>query len=192
MPQQAPAAKGIKRVLVANRGEIAVRVIRACKALGIESVLAVSEADRGSLGASMADRAVCIGPAHPRESYLNVGAIVTAALGTGSDAIHPGYGFLAEQPRLARACKDNGIIFIGPSAELIEQMGNKIAARSIAERLGVPVVPGSEQVASAEMALDVAAGIGYPILLKAAAGGGGRGMRIVHAGSELAAAFKSW
>ncbi len=191
MPQQAPAAKGIKRVLVANRGEIAVRVIRACKALGIESVLAVSEADRGSLGASMADRAVCIGPAHPRESYLNVGAIVTAALGTGSDAIHPGYGFLAEQPRLARACKDNGIIFIGPSAELIEQMGNKIAARSIAERLGVPVVPGSEQVASAEMALDVAAGIGYPILLKAAAGGGGRGMRIVHAGSELAAAFEA-
>lgn len=191
MVQKAEISKGIARVLVANRGEIAVRVIRACEDLGIESVLAVSEADRDSLGAKLAHRAVCIGSSHPSESYLNVGAIITAALGTGADAIHPGYGFLAEQPRLARACKENGIIFIGPRAELIEQMGNKIAAREIVEKLGVPVVPGSEKVTDVQMALEAATTIGFPILLKAASGGGGRGMRIVNAGIELQAAFEA-
>lgn len=191
MTQNVSASKGISRVLVANRGEIAVRVIRACKALGVESVLAVSEADRDSLGARMADRSVCIGPAHPSGSYLNIGAIVTAALGTRSDAIHPGYGFLAEQPRLAQACKEHGVIFIGPKAELIQQMGNKIAAREIAQKLGVPVVPGSEKVTNVQTAVETATMLGFPILLKAAAGGGGRGMRIVHAGPELQPAFEA-
>lgn len=185
------SARRIARVLVANRGEIAVRVIRACRALGVESVVAVSQADRDSMAARMADRAVCIGPAHPQESYLNVGAVVTAALGTAADAIHPGYGFLAEQPRLAKACQDSGIIFIGPRPEIIQQMGNKIEARAIARKLGVPVVPGSEKVTSLQGAQDAAAAVGYPVLLKAAAGGGGRGMRIVDAAGEMQRAFES-
>lgn len=191
MEEIAPVPKGIKRVFVANRGEIAVRIIKACHALGIEAVLAVSEADRDSLGAKLADRAVCIGPAHPSASYLSVGAIVTAAIGTHCDAIHPGYGFLAEQPRLAHACKEHGVIFIGPKAELIERMGNKIAAREIAEQFGVPVVPGSEKVTDVQAAIEIATSLGFPILLKAASGGGGRGMRIVHAGNELQAAFEA-
>lgn len=184
-------ARSIARVLVANRGEIAVRVIRACRALGVESVVAVSQADRDSMAVKKADRAVCIGPAHPQESYLNIGAVVTAALGTGADAIHPGYGFLAEQPRLAKACQDNGIIFIGPRPEIIQQMGNKIEARAIARKLGVPVVPGSEKVLSLHEAQDAAAAVGYPVLLKAAAGGGGRGMRIVDTADEMQRAFDS-
>jgi len=183
--------RGVARVLVANRGEIAVRVIRACRALGVESVVAVSQADRDSMAVRMADRAVCIGPAHPRESYLNIGAVVTAALGTGADAIHPGYGFLAEQPQLAKACQDNGIIFIGPRSETIQQMGNKIEARAIARKLGVPVVPGSEKVMNLHEAQDAAAAVGYPVLLKAAAGGGGRGMRIVDTADEMQRAFES-
>ena len=180
----------ISRVLVANRGEIAVRVIRACQALGLESVVAVSTADRDSLAAKLADRTVCIGPARALDSYLNVGAIITAALGTGSDAIHTGYGFLAEQPRLAKACHENNVVFIGPRAELIEKMGNKIVARQIAAKLGVPVVPGSEKVTSVQDAIETSLTIGFPLLLKAAAGGGGRGMRIVNHVSELAAAFE--
>ncbi|TAK81903.1 MAG: acetyl-CoA carboxylase biotin carboxylase subunit [Betaproteobacteria bacterium] len=181
----------ISRVLVANRGEIAVRVIRACRSLGLESVAAVSEADTDSLAAKLADRAVCIGPARPADSYLNVSAIVAAARGAGANALHPGYGFLAEQPRLAQACGENGIVFIGPSAQLIEQMGNKILARQLAAKFGVPVVPGSEKVDSVEEALRAGETIGFPLLLKAAAGGGGRGMRVVNEMSELKGAFQA-
>ncbi|MGD0023009.1 MAG: acetyl-CoA carboxylase biotin carboxylase subunit [Xanthobacteraceae bacterium] len=182
--------KKITRVLIANRGEIAVRIIKACKALGIESVVTVSDADRDTLAAKMADRAVCIGPARALDSYLNVGAVVSAASGTGADAIHPGYGFLAEKPELARACKDNGVIFIGPPAELIEQMGNKIEARKIAAKLGVPVVPGSEKISSIAECVEAGRAIGFPLLLKAAAGGGGRGMRIVNSESDVRSAFE--
>ena len=182
--------KKITRVLIANRGEIAVRIIKACKALGIESVVAVSDADRDTLAAKMADRAVCIGPARALDSYLNVGAVVSAACGTGADAIHPGYGFLAEKPELARACQDNGVIFIGPPAELIEQMGNKIAARKIAAKLGVPVVPGSEKISSIAECVEAGRAIGFPMLLKAAAGGGGRGMRIINSESDVRSAFE--
>jgi acetyl-CoA carboxylase biotin carboxylase subunit len=171
--------KGISRVLIANRSEIAVRIIRACRDLGIESVVAVSEADRESLPARMADRAVCIGPPRATESYLRVGTIIEAALGTGADAIHPGYGFLAEQTDLPEACTRHGILFIGPSAENIRKMGDKIQARKTARGLGVPVIPGSERVLDSASAMKVAEEVGYPILLKAAAGGGGKGMKIV-------------
>ena len=130
--------KKISRVLIANRGEIAVRIIRACKGLGVESVAAVSEADKNSLPARMADRAVCIGPPRPLDSYLKIDTLVTACLGTGSDAIHPGYGFLAEQPELVEACEKYDIRFIGPTADNIQEMGNKLWARKAVENCGVP------------------------------------------------------
>jgi acetyl-CoA carboxylase biotin carboxylase subunit len=176
---------GISRVLVANRGEIALRVIKACRALGIESVLAVSEADRESLPSKMSDRVVCIGPARATESYLKVEAIVAAALGTDSDAVHPGYGFLAERPELAEACARERIKFIGPSPESIRRMGNKLLARELARGYGIPVIPGSERVGDFKAAERAAKGIGFPLLLKAAAGGGGRGIKIVRESGEL-------
>jgi acetyl-CoA carboxylase biotin carboxylase subunit len=169
----------INRVLIANRGEIAVRIIRACQALGIESVLATSQADRDSLPARLADRAVCIGPPGAAESYLQVAALVTAATGTGCDALHPGYGFLAESAELAEACATAGITFIGPKPEQIRQMGNKLQARALARQFGVPTLPGSEKVHSHQEALAVARRIGLPLMMKAAAGGGGRGMKVV-------------
>ena len=169
----------VSRVLIANRGEIAVRVIRACQGLGIETVLAASDADRDSLPARLADRTVCIGPASASESYLNYKAIVTAALGTGADAVHPGYGFLSESPLLAEACAAEGVAFIGPPAEQIRMMGNKLRARALARECGVPVLPGSEKSASYDEAAAVAERIGLPVMMKAAAGGGGRGMKIV-------------
>lgn len=181
--------KNISRVLIANRGEIAVRIIKACKELGIESVVVVSEADRQGLPAKLADRAVCIGPPHPRESYLKTEAIISAALGTKSDAIHPGYGFLSERPELAKACQEYGLEFVGPQAGHIEQMGNKLLARQIVQECEVPVVPGSEKVSSYQEALEVVQRVGFPVLLKAAAGGGGRGMRIASEPDELKAAF---
>jgi acetyl-CoA carboxylase biotin carboxylase subunit len=184
-------AQKISRVFVANRGEIAVRVVKACRAMGIETVVAVSTADKESMAAQLADRIVCIGPPRPLDSYLNVNAVVCAARGTGSDAIHPGYGFLAEQPALSATCRDYDITFIGPPPELIEQMGNKIGARKIAAQMGVPVVPGSDRVNSIEQATELAVTIGFPVLLKAAAGGGGRGMRIVNRVGELRTAFES-
>ena len=183
--------KKITKVLIANRGEIAVRIIKACKALGIESVVTVSDADRNTLAAKMADRMICIGPARAQDSYLNVGAVVGAACGTGADAVHPGYGFLAEKPELARACKDNGVIFIGPRAELIEQIGNKIEARRTAVELGVPVVPGSQKVSTIDECVEAGRLIGFPLLLKAAAGGGGRGMRIINSPSDIRSAFEA-
>lgn len=179
----------ISRVLIANRGEIAVRIIRACQALGIESVAAVSEVDQESLPAKMADRAVCIGPARALDSYLNIGTLITAALGTGSDAIHPGYGFLAEQPDLVEACEKHHIKFIGPSANSIRKMGNKILARQIVEECGVPTIPGSEKICDVNEAVDTAEKIGFPVLLKAAAGGGGRGMKIARNPEDLKSTF---
>src|SRR3954453_22290233 len=138
------SAPPFKRVLIANRGEIAVRVIVACKKLGIETVLAASEADRDSLPARLADRTICIGPAQASESYLNVNALLTAALASGADALHPGYGFLAESAELAEACAAENIIFVGPTAAQIKQMGNKLQARALARATGVPMLPGSE------------------------------------------------
>ena len=168
----------ISRVLIANRGEIAVRVIRACRVLGIETVLAVSKADENSLGARIADQAVVIGPP-PSSTYLNIPTIIQTAKDHGAQALHPGYGFLSEKPELAQACEDNGIIFIGPKAEHIKQMGNKLVARRLAAQCGVPVLPGSDKIASFEDVDRVVADIGYPVILKAAAGGGGRGMKTV-------------
>jgi acetyl-CoA carboxylase biotin carboxylase subunit len=176
--------------LVANRGEIAVRVIASCRSLGIECVAVYSDADRDGLWTRIADRAVCVGPARAVDSYLNAPALVAAALGTGCDALHPGYGFLAENAAFARMCEESGVVFVGPRPEAIEQMGNKIAARRIAAAAGVPTIPGSEgrldDVAAARRA---GAASGYPLLLKAAAGGGGRGMRVVRSADELAQRF---
>ena len=159
----------LSRVLIANRGEIAVRIIRACQGLGIETVLAVSEADRDSLPARIAGRTVCIGAASTTDSYLNIKAIVAAALGTGSDAVHPGYGFLAESSELAQACADQGITFVGPRPEQIREMGNKLQARALARQYGLPILPGSEKVHSYEEAAKVAQRIGLPVMMKAAA-----------------------
>ena len=181
----------LDRVLIANRGEIAVRVIRACRALGIRTVLAVSEADRDSLPARLADRTVCIGPPSAADSYLNVRAIVAAALGTESDAVHPGYGFLAESSELAQTCASHGIKFVGPTHEQIHSMGNKLQARSLARQCDVPVLPGSEKVHTCEEAQAFAKRIGLPVMLKAAAGGGGRGMKIVTDHRDLEPMFRS-
>ena len=175
----------IKRILVANRGEIAVRVIRTCQALGIESVLCVSEADRGSLGARMATRAVCIGPSQPAKSYLSVETVMQAALGYGCDAIHPGYGFLSERADLARMAEEEGVNFIGPTAAQIEAVGDKLRARSEAIAADVPVVPGGP-VEGPNEARRLAREIGAPLLVKAVGGGGGRGMKLVTDLSELA------
>jgi acetyl-CoA carboxylase biotin carboxylase subunit len=181
----------LSRILIANRGEIARRVIAACRRLGIESVLAVSEADRGSLPARLADRVVCIGPARPTESYLKVEAVVAAALGTACDGIYPGYGFLAEEPGLAEACEERGIAFIGPRADTIRTMGNKIEARKRAAAAGLALLGGSEALRSSDDLVAAAAKIGYPALLKAAAGGGGRGMKVVGSSEEARAAWQT-
>ena len=181
----------IRRVLVANRGEIAVRVVRACRDLGIESVAAVSDADRDSLAARLADRAVCIGPAPAADSYLNVNAILAAAKGVGADAIHPGYGFLAENAAFIQACEDNGVTLVGPRAETVRTMGDKLGARRTAQEHGVPVVPGSGHVATVEEATAAARATGLPVMLKAAAGGGGRGLRVVQDLDQLRAAFET-
>ncbi len=179
----------IRRILIANRGEIATRIIRTCRTLGIETVLAASEADRDSLPARLADRTVCIGPARPTDSYLKVDTIVQAALGTGSDAIHPGYGFLSERAALARLCEEQGVIFIGPTAQQIEAVGDKLRARAAAEAAEVPVVPGGA-VDSVSEALALAENVGAPLLVKAVGGGGGRGMKRVDRLSDLPAALE--
>jgi acetyl-CoA carboxylase, biotin carboxylase subunit len=177
------------RVLVANRGEIAVRVIRACRDLGIEAVAVHSEADADALHVELADRAVAIGKAPARASYLRVEAIVEAALEAGCDAIHPGYGFLSEDPRLPRACAEAGITFVGPPADVMAAVGDKVTAREAAERAGAPVVPGSGRLEDAAAAVAVAEEIGFPVLLKASAGGGGRGIRRVDDADALPGAF---
>jgi acetyl-CoA carboxylase biotin carboxylase subunit len=175
----------ISRVLIANRGEIAVRIIRACQDLGIETILAVSEADREGFPARIADRTVCIGPAAPIKSYLSVGTVVTAARGVGADAVHPGYGFLAEQPELGEACAECGLIFVGPKPDSIRKMGDKLVARKTVKDLGIPVIPGSELIHSFEAVAGMAEDVGYPVLLKAAAGGGGKGMKSVSCSEDL-------
>ncbi len=179
------------KVLIANRGEIALRIIRACKELGIPTVAVHSEADTDSLHVSFADEAVCIGPAPSNESYLDPRRIISAAEITGADAIHPGYGFLAENADFADMCENSGIKFIGPSAQVIRDMGNKSRAKEMMIKAGVPVVPGSEGVVeSLEQGLRIAEEIGYPIILKAVSGGGGRGMRIIRAKEEFETNFQ--
>ena len=177
-----------KKILIANRGEIALRVICACKDLGIPTVAVYSEADRNSLPVRFADQAICIGPAKSARSYLDIRSIISAAEITNVDAIHPGYGFLSENAGFAEVCRDSGIKFIGPKPEVISAMGLKERARAIMKDYGVPILPGSEGIlGSVEEALETAGKIGYPVILKASAGGGGRGMRIVHKAEELEA-----
>ncbi|WP_027725831.1 acetyl-CoA carboxylase biotin carboxylase subunit [Tuberibacillus calidus] len=176
----------IKKLLVANRGEIAVRIIRACREMGIETVAVYSEADRDALHVQMADEAYCIGPKSSKDSYLNLTSIISVATLTGVDAIHPGYGFLAENADFAELCQECNIIFIGPSPEAISKMGIKDVAKSTMKEAGVPVVPGSDGVVeSIEEALQVAETIGYPVIIKATAGGGGKGIRIARDPEEL-------
>ena len=180
----------LDKVLVANRGEIALRVVRACRELGVTSVAVYSDADEEALHVRHADEAVNIGPPPAGKSYLDVEAIIEAAKETGADAVHPGYGFLAENADFAAACRDAGLVFVGPSAEAIEKMGNKSAARRLAQEADVPVVPGSEESASADEAAETAEEIGYPVMVKAAAGGGGRGIRVAENEEELRKSFQ--
>jgi len=180
------------KILIANRGEIALRIVRACRELGVRSVVVYSEADRESLPVHLADEAICIGPADPAQSYLNVTSIISAAEVSGADAIHPGYGFLSENARFAEMCESCGITFIGPPLEALERMGDKAAARKVVNGTGVPVVPGSEDVVrDGDEALRVAQKIGYPVLVKASSGGGGRGMRVAHNREDLLRALQT-
>ena len=180
----------LKRLLIANRGEIALRVIRSARLLGLKTVAVYSDADRNSPHVAEADEARLIGPASPAESYLNIDAVLRAAGETGADAIHPGYGFLSERPAFARAVEKAGLIFVGPSVSSMEAIGDKVAARQLAQKAGVPVVPGIE-TADAESVRTFAKKVGYPILVKAAAGGGGRGMRVVEKPDALEGALES-
>jgi len=181
-----------KKILIANRGEIAVRVIRACREMGIQSVAVYSDVDRASLHVRKADEAYPLGPAAAAESYLNIPKIVAVAKKSGAEAVHPGYGFLSENPRFAHECAEAGIKFIGPTAAAMEMMGSKTRARQNMDKAGVPFVPGTSRgLESAEEAARVAEKIGYPVMLKAAAGGGGKGMRLVHSPDQLKSALES-
>jgi acetyl-CoA carboxylase, biotin carboxylase subunit len=179
------------RVLVANRGEIAVRVIRALHELGIEAVAVYSTVDDDALHVAMADRAVCIGPPSAAESYLRIPNVVAAAVTTGCEAVHPGYGFLAENPAFVRACEDNDLVFVGPGADVMTLLGDKVKAKEAMRAAGVPLVPGTDGTASVTDARRAASELGYPILLKAAAGGGGKGMRLVEGPEDLDGAYSS-
>lgn len=179
------------KILIANRGEIAVRIIRACREMGIATVAVFSEADKDALHVSMADESVCIGGPRAQDSYLNIPAILTAAVTTGAKAIHPGYGFLSENARFADLCAECGITFIGPSGNSIELLGNKERARKTMDDAGVPIIPGSELITSFKMAVKEAKRIGFPLLIKARSGGGGRGIRRVNELSELKSAYAS-
>ena len=180
----------IKRVLIANRGEIALRILRACRQLGLEAVVAYSEADADSRAVLVADEAVCIGPADAKQSYLSAPAIISAALATGCDAIHPGYGFLSENAAFAEAVAAHKLTFIGPSAPILEKFHSKAATRALLAKHGLPTIPGSDGVVADEAAaLDAAKKIGYPVILKASAGGGGRGMRVAQDAAELTKNF---
>ena len=181
-----------RKILIANRGEIAVRIIRAARELGIETVAVYSTADKEALHTLLADEAVCIGPAKSTESYLNMSAVLSAAVLTGAEAIHPGFGFLSENSKFATMCEEVGIKFIGPSGKVMDMMGDKINARKQMIKAGVPVIPGSDgEVYTADEALEIAERIGYPVMLKASAGGGGKGIRKVEKPEDLAAAFES-
>jgi len=178
------------KILIANRGEIALRILRACRELGIRAVVAHSKVDAHSLPVRLADESICIGPDDARSSYLNIPSIISAAAVTDSDAIHPGYGFLSENPAFAEICRACGIVFIGPSPEAIRLMGDKAQAREIARQAGAPIIPGSEgSLKDDDQVLSLAETIGFPVMLKAASGGGGRGMRIVRDRDALAQAF---
>lgn len=181
-----------RKILIANRGEIAVRIIRACKELGVKTVAVYSTADRDSLHVRLADEAICIGPPKSQDSYLNISAIISAVEMVDADAIHPGYGFLAENPAFAEVCESCGISFIGPSSTTIRLMGNKILAKAQMEKAKVPVLPWSKKAVKDEKeALEVAKGIGLPLIIKAASGGGGMGMKIVYSQASLGSAFHS-
>ena len=183
---QTSGAKRFKKVLIANRGEIAVRVIRACRELGIRTVAVFSTADRSALHAQIADEAICIGPASSKDSYLNMKAIIAACEVTGADAVHPGFGFLSENAAFARMCAKCGITFIGPKPESIDMLGDKACAKETMKKAGVPVVPGSDgAVRSLDEARNLASQIGYPVMVKASAGGGGRGIRLVETEKDL-------
>ena len=180
----------LKKVLIANRGEIAVRIIRACREMGIRTVAIYSEADKDALHVKLADQAICIGPAPSSKSYLNIKAILEAACLTGADSIHPGFGFLSENANFAKICEEMGIKFIGPNYKLIELLGNKSKAKETMKKAGVPVVPGSEGlINSKKEAVEIAEKIKYPVILKASAGGGGKGIRIAHNKEELEKAY---
>ena len=179
------------KILIANRGEIAIRIIRACKEMGISTVAVYSQADKESLHVALADQAVCIGGARAEESYLDMKRIVSAAVATGAQAIHPGYGFLAENAGFSAMCKQYGVVFIGPSAQVISNMGDKDAARRLMQANGVPVTPGTDILRDAEEAKTAAQAIGYPVLIKASAGGGGKGIRLVNRPEELETAFRT-
>jgi acetyl-CoA carboxylase biotin carboxylase subunit len=179
-----------KKILIANRGEIALRIIRACKELGIKTVAVYSEADKNSLHVTFADEAVCIGPAESRNSYLKVPTIMSATMVTGADAIHPGYGFLAENANFSEICHESGIKFIGPTAEMIRTMGDKAMAKKTMRANNVPVIPGSVGIVDdVDEAKQLAEEIGFPVIIKASAGGGGKGMRVVKEAAEFELAF---
>ena len=181
----------LKKVLIANRGEIAVRIIRACKELGIETVAVYSEMDRDALHTRLADEAICIGPAKSAGSYLNIKNILEAACGTGCDSIHPGFGFLAENANFAKMCEESNIKFIGPRAQVIDLMGNKVNSKALMRKAGVPVIPDSNgTVENEQRALEIAKEIGYPVMVKASSGGGGKGIRLVKEESGLAEAYQ--
>ncbi len=180
-----------KKLLIANRGEIALRIIRTCRELGIQTVVAHSEADRDSLPVMLADESICIGPARAQDSYLNVSRVLSAAEVTGCEAVHPGYGFLSEDPEFAEATGDCKLVFVGPSPQTLRLLGDKIAARRTISEAGVPVVPGSEaEVRDAKEAIRIAKTIEFPIIIKAAAGGGGKGMRIIRREKDLESGFR--
>ena len=178
-----------KKILIANRGEIAIRIIRACNEMGIKTVAVYSKADKNSLHVKFADEAICIGEGPAVESYLNIPRIIAAGEITNSDAIHPGYGFLAENAKFSKICKENGFTFIGPDAEIIDLMGDKVNARNAAKDAGVPIIPGSNVLSSVEEFLEIAEQIGYPVMLKAVAGGGGKGMRVIKNANEAEKGF---
>ena len=178
-----------KKILIANRGEIAIRIIRACNEMGIKTVAVYSKADKNSLHVKFADEAICIGEGPAVESYLNIPRIIAAGEITNSDAIHPGYGFLAENAKFSKICKENGFTFIGPDAEIIDLMGDKVNARNAAKDAGVPIIPGSNTLSSVEEFLEIAEQIGYPVMLKAVAGGGGKGMRVIKNVNEAEKGF---
>ena len=178
-----------KKILIANRGEIAIRIIRACKEMDIQTVAVYSKADKNSLHVKFADEAICIGEGPALDSYLNIPRIVAAGEITNADAIHPGYGFLAENANFSKICKENGFTFIGPEAEIIDLMGDKVNARNAAKNAGVPIIPGSNTLSSVDELLEIADEIGYPVMLKAVAGGGGKGMRVINNANEAEKGF---
>lgn len=180
----------IQKMLIANRGEIAVRIIRVCREMGIQTVAVYSVADKEALHTQLADEAICIGETKSSESYLNMESIISAAVTSGADAIHPGFGFLSENPTFARLCEKCNITYIGPKSDVIEKMGNKVEARNTMVNAGIPVIPGNNDgITDCIIGKDIAEKVGYPIMIKAASGGGGKGMRVAYTAAEFENAF---